>query len=272
MYQTLDNIQADEYAIGRNCYVGERVTIRGMTQERIKHFVLGDNCRIEDDCRIYVDDFTAGDYLTLGNHCLVSGPKPLRLGHSIWVGQNTILNCTGGLSIGSGVGIGAYSQLWTHIKHGDTLQGCNWHSTKEMHIGKDAWFVGHVIVSPVHVEPRAMALAGSMIGKDMKENHVYGGCPAVDLTDKIGPQFREIPLHEKMQRARELLEEFHVRHPKHKRGMLEVIMDATEIADEHRTYFIVGERTYTKRHTDVEADFIRFIYPAKFFPRGDSDF
>ena len=34
-----------------------------------------------------------------------------------------------------------------------------------------------------------MALVGSVITKDMEANHIYGGAPAKDLTDKMLPQF-----------------------------------------------------------------------------------
>ena len=39
-------------------------------------------------------------------------------------------NEIGGMNIGNNCGIGAHSQLWSHIKYGDMLEGCRFLSEK----------------------------------------------------------------------------------------------------------------------------------------------
>ncbi len=263
----LSTINAKEVSIGINCYIGKRVEIAGLRGGPVGRFVLGDNCRIEDDCRLYVNDFETGDYFTLHNHGLVTGLEPIKIGHSVWIGQNTVLNGTDRLTIGNGVGIGAASQLWTHIRHGDTLQGCRWDSTKPLVIGDDVWFVGHCIVSPIIAHARSMAMVGAVITKDMEENHVYGGSPARDLTDRLGPQFGPVSDDEKFSRAEELLARFHHVHPEFSRGSIRLVRRVEEFGSSEATYVAVLDRLYKKYLSEAEISFIRFAYPAKFFPK-----
>ncbi len=258
-------INATKVILGKNCHIGDRVIISGINGPA-RRFVLGDYCRIGDDCRIFIDDFVAGDYFTLHNHSLISGYKPMKIGHSVWVGQNSILNGTDYLTIGNGVGIGAYSQLWTHIKHGDTIQGCRWDSTGPLNVGDDAWFVGHVIVSPINAAPKSMALIGSVVTKDMEENCVYGGSPAKNITDKVGPQFEAISDEEKMSRAQNLLEKFHKSFIQHERGSIRLVPKVSDIGSENISWFAVLDRKYKKMLSETEFDFIKFAYPSKFFP------
>lgn len=265
----IDRIEADEVHVGVNCHIGERVVFTGYGGRPAKRVVIGDNVRIEDDCRIYVTNLEIGDYFTLHNHALVTGIQDITIGHSVWVGQNCILNGTGRLDIGNGVGIGAYSQLWTHIRHGDTLQGCRWDSAGELLVGEDAWFVGHVIVSPIVAARRSMAMVGSVVTRDMEENRTYGGAPAKDITDKVGPQFDDVSRDDVMARGRALLRRFHAAHPAFAEGSIVLVRDEQELEagkNDDATWVAVADRKYLKRLSEAEMAFIRFAYPAKFFP------
>jgi hypothetical protein len=116
-----------------------------------------------------------------------------------------------------------------------------------MVIGNDVWLVGHCIVSPVTIEDGAMALVGSVVTKNMKANHIYGGAPAKDLTDKMLPQFNVTSIGEK----KKMLEQFELPIG------IEWIEDNSEIVDDTISYFNVTDRTYTKRKTDIEIMFMK---------------
>ncbi len=114
-------------------------------------------------------------------------------------------------------------------------------------------------------------MVGSVITRPMLENRVYGGCPAVDITDKVGPQFQEISLDEKMLRATSLLTRFHAAHAKHRTGTIKIVAHRSEFGDDDASWFAVEDRVYTKKLMAAEVDFMRFIYPAKFYPmRGNT--
>jgi acetyltransferase-like isoleucine patch superfamily enzyme len=235
-----------------------------------KKIEVGFNSRILENTYIDVPELTIGEYTTIHKSCTLHGYLPMSIGHNCWIGQNCILDSIGGLSIGHNVGIGAYSQLWSHIKFGDQLAGCRWKGEKPLTIGNDVWFVGHCIVSPITASDRSMALAGSVVTIDMVENHVYGGTPVKDLTEKTGPQFEPKTLewkksilekhYESFLRANKLLEtDFPI-----------ALTQSHEFASvpSHTTPFCLDSHQYRPTYGELEVSFIRSLLydKAKFLP------
>lgn len=261
-------IDADEVVIGTGTVIHPTAVLCGPSGGRARRIVLGDHCYIGESVQLRCDDFALGDYGKIHHHGNVHGARPCHLGHNAWVGQYSILDSTGGLTIGDNCGIGAHSQLWSHIKYGDTLEGCRFLGERPLTIGKDVWFVGHNIVSPITAGDRAMAMVGSVITRDLEPNHVYGGSPAIDLTAKVGPQFAPVSIDAKLARLGELLAEAAATADVDP-TTIALAATAAEITDDQRTWFVVDDRTYTKRGTAAEVAFMKFLLPArgKFTPR-----
>lgn len=258
----MKNIQAEYLELGKNVIISESAVIKGLNgpAKRVK---IGDNTYIGDHVQILVDDLEIGDYCKIHHHTNLHGYLPLKIGHNAWIGQYSIIDSIGGTTIGNNCGIGAHSQLWSHIKYGDDLEGCNYNSTKELIIGNDCWFVGHCIVSPIVAKDKSMALVGSVITKDMEENHIYGGSPAKDLTGKIPSQFKTLTVDEKYNKMMTYYNE--VGSP----ASVKIIKDLSEITEDCFSYFNVSTRTYTKLSTEEEIAFMKFLLPtrAKFVPQ-----
>lgn len=254
----MENINSEIIEIGKNVVISKSAIIRGING-KAKRVKIGDNTFIGDNVQIIVDDFEIGDYCKVHHHSNFHGYKPLKIGHNAWIGQGTIIDSIGGVTIGNNCGIGAYSQLWSHIRYGDPLEGCNYESNSPLTIGNDVWFVGHCIVSPINAADKSMALVGSVITKDMLENHIYGGTPAIDLTNKIKPQFSTIPIEEKWN----ILSEFELP------TSTKFIVDDNEITDDKISYFNIINRTYTKRGTDEEVKLMKDLQSKliKFVPK-----
>lgn len=242
----MKNIQAKELHIGRNSYISPSATIRGINGKADKIYV-GDNTYIGDNVQIIVDNFEIGDYCKVHHHTNFHGYKPLNIGHNAWIGQGTIVDSIGGVTIGDNCGIGAYSQLWSHIKYGDPLEGCNYGSDTPLKVGKDVWFVGHCIISPIEAKDRSMALVGSVITKNMEKDHIYGGSPAKDLTGKVPSQFHPMDIESKWK----IMNQFEL--PKD----IVLIEDNSEIIDSSISYFNILDRTYTKRLSENEIKFMK---------------
>lgn len=266
MYQ----IFADEVILGKNINIEDGVLIQGQSSKNAKRVVIGDNVFVGYNSRAFVDELVIRDYTIIHNNAFIAGDKPCLIGHCCWFGQHIVFNSTGGLTIGNGVGVGAYSQLWSHIRHGDILQGCRWNSTKPLIIDDDVWFVGHCIVSPVHAHEKSMALVGSVVTKDMLPNHVYAGVPAKDITDKVGSQFSEISLDEKYRNLLVKWEEFYTMHPEFTERTIKVVHsteEAEQLDPEEFTIFNVATRGYNRRRTDEEFAFMSHLLQLiKFFP------
>jgi acetyltransferase-like isoleucine patch superfamily enzyme len=263
------SINADSVQIGKGVVIEDGVKISGMHGIPARRVAISDNIFIGRDSQIYVPEIEIGDYTMIHNHALISGDQGCKIGSCCWFGQNCILNSTGGLFIGNGVGVGAYSQLWSHIRFGDILQGCRWDSRKPLVIEDDVWFVGHCIVSPIHAKSRSMALIGSVVTKDMEENHIYAGVPAQDVTDKLGFQYEKVPVDEKFKKLSRKLEEFYALNPHFPRSIVIAKEWCNEYEHSDKTIFDVSTRTYTKRLTPEEIAFMKFLLVRiKFYPRN----
>jgi acetyltransferase-like isoleucine patch superfamily enzyme len=257
----VENIKCDNLIIGKNTFIEPSAVIRGINGNA-KKIIIGDNCYIGKDVQIIIDELEIGDYCKIHHHTNIHGYKPCKIGNNAWIGQYTIIDSIGGTTIGDNCGIGAHSQLWSHIKYGDTLEGCNFLSENSLIIGKDVWFVGHCIVSPIFAADKSMALVGSVITKDMEYNHIYAGSPAKDITEKVGNQFNEVSVDIKFHKMKEYLNECSL-------SDIKIVKSINDFnLNDEVTYFDVDTRTYTKKLTDNEIKFMNYLLPdkAKFTP------
>lgn len=251
------NIQVDELKIGKNVVIHPSAILRGVNG-KAKRMTIGDNSYIGQDVQIICDEFKIGDYSKVHHHTNIHGYLPCNIGHNAWIGQYSIIDSIGGMTIGDNCGIGAQSQLWSHIKYGDTLEGCRFLSEKAMKIGNDVWFVGHCIVSPINAEDKSMAMAGSVVTKDMKYNTIYAGAPAVEISTKIGSQFLEVNAEEKFIKMQEYFNSFG------KNNSIKIVNRKEEVDfKDDKTYFVINERKYKKTLSEIEIAFMNYLLPAK---------
>lgn len=241
-----------------------------------RNVVFGANCRkvaigygafVGDDVYIDVEELTIGDYVTVHHGGTLHG-KVCSIGHNCWIGQYCILDSLGGrLTLGNNVGVGAHSQLWSHMKFGDRLAGCRFYRMGTLDIGDDVWLVGHCIVTPIKAAPRSMLMVGGVAVRDMEENHVYGGSPAKDMTETFGPQFQDVSDSQRAAQFAEYLDDY--RRQGGDPGFVRVAPDREGlVADGAHTTFCLGTREYVPRYTDDEFRFMRFLLydKAKFLP------
>jgi acetyltransferase-like isoleucine patch superfamily enzyme len=233
----------------------------------LDYLEIGDYSYIGPDVRVIGGSFKVGDYSKIHNMTYIYAKNGITLGHCSWIGQGSHLDGTGGITAGNFLGVGINSALYSHIRHGDTLQGCRFEKNGSLVIGDDVWFVGMCLVSPIVAADKSMAMLGSVITKNMLPNSVYGGNPAIDLTPKLGAPWLEISIEEKMQKFQILKTEFFSAHPSFDPEAIQFGVEDT-IDDKSVTYYSITSRKYTKKKTDVEVAFNRWIfgYKAKFSP------
>lgn len=252
--------------IGTMTNIGDRLIFGKMCQE----ITIGFGCFIGDDVYIDVPNLIIGDYTTIHKNTTIHGYQNCHIGHNCWIGQNTIIDSIGGVFIMNNVGIGAYSQLWSHIKFGDVLAGCRWNKSKGLIIYDDAWFVGHSIVCPIEAKKKSMLLVGSVATHDMKENHVYGGVPAIDMTDKVGTQFKnESPEKRRNNFIKHYRDFLKINRLTDKQYQAILTDDLTGMGSTPKlTYFDIGKRTYKPSRSENEYKFMKYLLydKAKFVP------
>lgn len=256
----LTNIEiADKVVLGENIKLGPNC-------KRIK---IGYGSFIGDNVYIDTPELIIGEYTSIHKNNTIHGYKPCFIGNNCWIGQNCIIDSIGGTTIGNNVGIGAYSQLWSHIKFGDTLEGCRWNKVSELIVEDDVWFVGHCIVSPIRAEKKSMLLVGGVVTKDMKENSIYGGAPAKDLTHILGNQFNEVSLDSKLIKFKELYNQFLIENNiTEKEYCIEVCLDKKDFSRGDKTIFFIKEREYYPIRSQYEYKFMKYLLydKAKFNP------
>ncbi len=241
--------------------IGKNVTIE------VDDFKIGDGAFIGDNVVITGPKVHIGDYTMIREGTQIKGKKDCEIGMCCWIGSGVILDATDCLTLGNGVGIGAHSQLWTHIRFGDVLQGCRWEGTKPMVVEDDVWFVGHCLVSPIRAGAKSMAMLGSVVTKDMQPNRTYAGTPAKDITDKVGPQYDEVTVNTKYEKMLAKLAEFSKKQSVE--GKIEIVREWPSEMKNDISYFNVSNRQYTKRLSEIEIDFmLALLVPIKFYPRA----
>lgn len=296
-------IAANEVIIGWGSVIENGCAIKKVSGD-MESFELGDNCFVGNDSRIATSRFITGDYVSLHNHLFVNGTKPCKVGHNVWVGQNCILNARETLSIGNGVGIGAYSSVWTHGAHGELLEGCLIHKVAPVTLEDDVWIVGsYNVISPgVTIGRGSIVMTGSVVTRDVPAGKVVAGNPARDISDKI-TTYRRITLEEKYTMMMRFLadyfsgkkgatksadgwsvergkESFRVRFVARYRGSGDesefptlVFTKRFEGENPGRlvTVFDLATKTYTKKRTECEVEVIRSLLysKARFIPRAE---
>lgn len=262
----MKNIKTHKLVIGQNTFIHPTAEIRGISGFA-DSVIIGDNVYIGANVQIIVNDIKIGDYCKIQHNTNIHGYEPCIIGHNAWIGQFSIIDSIGSTTIGNNCGIGAHSQLWSHIKYGDTLEGCRFLNSKPLIIGNDVWFVGHCIVSPIIAEDKSMAMVGSVITSNMEYNQIYAGSPAKSISEKVGFQFEEVTSEEKLQKMTAYLKQFQSFY----RGgdLIRIVENEIDINfNDELSYFSVANRRYKKAGSDEEIQFMKFLLPdkAKFIP------
>ena len=243
-------IDAESIQIGCGVTIGAGVVIKA------RRVVIGDFVYIGDGSKFFVPELTVGDYSRINDMALGIGTKPMLLGRNLYIGRGVRLDSRGGLRIDDNVGIGDSSQLWTHIRHGDVVQGCRWDREYPLHIEHDVWLVAKVTVGGCErIGARTMVFNESNVTRrELPRDTTWAGNPAVNVTEKMGKQFADFDDDQKRAALAGELARFYEAYPQYA-GALDGVFDAVT-------------RTYHKSCTAEEVAFLRFTL-AKFVPRGE---
>lgn len=167
-----------EVIVGRNSRVASSVKFIFHKPGKI---TIGDYCTIGNDVKFIIDGgpVEIDDWTSLHDNCLVLSTEGVKIGQHGWFGQNTVLDGSGGLTIGNGVRVGMYSQIWSHVAAGEQIEGCTLYGYRPVVIEDNVWLVGSCIcASGVTIGRRTVALIGSNITKSWPADIVIAGAPA----------------------------------------------------------------------------------------------
>lgn len=197
----LNIIGPGQVTVGKRCKIASDVQFIFHSPGNVR---IDDYCTIGSGVKFVCDggDITLGDWTTVHDRSLLLSGKGLEIGQHCWFGQHCVIDGTGFMSIGNGVRVGMYSQLWSHVGAGEQLEGCTLFGTRPVHIEDDVWLVGTCFVAPgVTIGKRTVALIGSNITKSFPANSVLAGSPA---SPREKMQFyKEVSVEQKWEMLRE---------------------------------------------------------------------
>jgi len=267
------HIKAKKISLGINVEFGDNIVIHGNTGEAMDSIEIGDNVWMDHDSKILLPELIILDFTKINNSFFAYGTKKLKIGYNCWLGSNIILDTLGGLEISNNVGIASKAQIYSHAKFGDTTYGCRFHQYKSVRIGEDAWITPGCIITMASMADKSMLLGGSVLTKDTEVNKIYAGIPAKDISEKVGTQFESnLDYNKILLLLKKYLKEFYIQNPEYaSRNDIEIILDKSQIRSKTKTYFVVKDRKYTKRHSAAEIAFMKFVLPekAKFIPYNE---
>ncbi|MCA3237626.1 MAG: acyltransferase [Curvibacter sp.] len=133
--------------------------------ERAEYFGLPKGCRIRDGAKII-------------------SPTNLICGEHVWIGENAILDASGGLEIGAHTSIGLSVFVWSHTSQLTNLTLANFSGSplierKRTKIGNGVFIAGPGVILPgVTVGDKVIVAPLSVVNKDIPPYSVISGNPA----------------------------------------------------------------------------------------------
>lgn len=133
--------------------------------ERAKDLGLPEGCRVRESAKII-------------------SPENLRCGTDVWIGENAIVDASGGLDIGANVTIGTGVFVWSHTSVLSSLLGQNqpgnqWIRRAHTSIGKNSFIGGPSVINPgVVIGECCLILPMSVVTSDVPDRTMVGGAPA----------------------------------------------------------------------------------------------
>lgn len=114
----------------------------------------------------------------------IISPKNLVCGEYVWVGENAVLDASGGLTIGSHTTFAVGALVWTHSSSlsnimMDNKSGNPWIVRKPTIIGSGCYIGGPSSIYPgVTIGNKVIVLPMTVVTKDVPDNVIVGGSPA----------------------------------------------------------------------------------------------
>jgi acetyltransferase-like isoleucine patch superfamily enzyme len=114
----------------------------------------------------------------------IISPASLDCGQYVWIGENVMLDASGGLQIGAHTTIAVGALVWTHSSvlanlELDNRSGNPWIVRKPTKIGSGCYIGGPSSIYPgVTIGEKVLVLPMSVVTEDVPNNVMVGGSPA----------------------------------------------------------------------------------------------
>lgn len=162
---------------------GVRLTVLPGCSARFRDGVI-----IRQNCFLSVaEDWEIGVGSIIQSNCTISAREigfggSFAVGERSVVGENSLIDTTGGVTVGDDVAIGPFCIIYTHDHEPETNGAAVWKGPiklRRVKIGNGAWVGARVIILPgVSIGERAIIGAGAVVTRDVPADSVAVGMPA----------------------------------------------------------------------------------------------
>jgi acetyltransferase-like isoleucine patch superfamily enzyme len=150
--------------------VSERLVFRG-------------DALIRDNARIVGRDIELGHKFYMDHHAEIGGgsckcpESKLRIGDHFHIGNFSVINTAREVIIGNEVGMGRFSNIYTHGAYLNVLEGFpeQWGPVK---IGNNVWMPSATVMPNVSIGDNTVVAAGSIVTKSIPGGGLWAGTPA----------------------------------------------------------------------------------------------
>ncbi|MDO9049994.1 MAG: acyltransferase [Methylotenera sp.] len=160
------------------CFVDTERT-QGLREDILRNFLA---LAMTDDERAQMLGLSHG--CRVRESAKIISPQNLTCGENVWIGENVILDASGGLEVGSHTTFGVASLVWTHSSSFsnimmDNRSGNPWIVRNPTRIGSGCYIGGPSSIYPgVTIGNKVIVLPMSVVTEDVPDNVMVGGSPA----------------------------------------------------------------------------------------------
>jgi len=206
----------EELILGKNVKIEKNVSIKG------KKIVIGDGAIVRSGTRIEVSEyFEIGKRSIIGENNLIRG-RDIRLGREFYsnhsaeiggggcfektskltigywfhLGSYSIINTAREVKIGNEVGMGRFTNIYTHGAYQSVLNGFPV-DFGPVTVGNNVWMPGAIVLPHVTIGDNVVIGVGSLVLKDIPSGCLAAGFPCKVIKENCYPQ--KLSLNEKRQ-------------------------------------------------------------------------
>jgi len=181
----LDPIKQGIIELAQSLWASDRIQFsdtdrsRGLREDLLRNLLAQ---AMTDDERAHMLGFPEG--CRVRESAKVVSPHNLICGEHVWVGENVVLDASGGLTVGSHTTFSVGTLVWSHSSVFSNLMlgnqsGNPWIMRKPTKIGSGCYIGGPSSIYPgVTIGDKVVVLPMTVVTKDVPDNVMIGGSPA----------------------------------------------------------------------------------------------
>lgn len=178
-----------ELNTGANTFLGSNAIL---VIKEGSSLTIGDNCSINSNCRITINEsnWVWGNDISVSPNCLIfpreKGYKgTLRIGSTVSISDNVIIDMCDDVTIGNGVALGNNVTIFTHNHIYTDKSLPAWKGgikLGKVTIEDGAWIGANVVIMPgVTIGARSVIGSGAVVTKNTTPETIYAGVPAKEI-------------------------------------------------------------------------------------------